>query len=118
MSENTGSNAKGKSTFPYSVAIKLATFLDYVPGSIVSNTIVKRDVGTVTMFTFDAGQGISEHSTPFDALVQVLDGEAELIIGGKPVVAKAGDAVIMPANIPHAVKAHVPMKMLLTMIRG
>jgi len=74
--------------------------------------------GTVTLFSFDAGQGLSEHSAPFDALVQILDGEAELKIGGKPVVARQGQLVVMPANVPHAVKAIQRFKMLLTMLRA
>jgi quercetin dioxygenase-like cupin family protein len=96
----------------------LATLLDYLPGSIVSRTLVAGKAGTVTLFSFDAGQGLSEHSAPFDAMVQILDGETELIIGGKPMVAKAGDTVIMPADIPHAVRSERRSKILLTMIRG
>lgn len=96
----------------------LATLLDYVPGSIVSRTLVKSKAGTVTLFSFDAGQGLSEHSAPYDAMVQVLDGETELTIGGKVVVPKRGETVVMPANIPHAVHSSERSKILLTMIRG
>lgn len=96
----------------------LAKLLDYVPGSIVSRTLVKSKAGTVTLFSFDAGQGLSEHSAPYDAMVQVLDGETELTIGGKVVVPKRGETVVMPANIPHAVHSSERSKILLTMIRG
>jgi quercetin dioxygenase-like cupin family protein len=79
--------------------------------------VAKTQGGTVTLFAFDAGQGLSEHTAPFDALVQVLDGEVEITIGGTPVVARAGEAVRMPAGIPHALAARSPFKMLLTMVR-
>jgi quercetin dioxygenase-like cupin family protein len=97
---------------------QLAKLLDYVAGSIVSRTLVAGKAGTVTLFSFDAGQGLSEHSAPFDAMVQVLDGETELTIGGKPILTKTGETVVMPANIPHAVRSEKRSKILLTMIRG
>jgi quercetin dioxygenase-like cupin family protein len=96
----------------------LADLVQYGEGAVVSRTLIKRPTGTITLFAFDAGQELSEHTTPFDAVVQVLDGEVMLTIGGQPVPAKAGETVIMPANIPHAVKATVRFKMLLTMIRS
>lgn len=96
---------------------RLADLVDYQDESVVSQQIVKSDAGNVTLFAFDQGQGLSEHTTPFDALVQVLDGEAEIVIAGKPLALKEGDAVIMPANRPHAVRAVSRFKMLLTMIR-
>ena len=96
----------------------LSTILDYVTGSIVNRTLVKSKAGTVTLFSFDAGQGLSEHSAPYDAMVQVLDGETELTIGGKPVITKRGETVVMPANVPHAVQSSGRSKILLTMIRG
>ena len=99
-------------------AHRLEQLLDYVEGSVVSRTLVKNDGGTVTLFSFDAEQELSEHTTPYDAMVQVLDGEAELTIGGKKVSPQAGETVIMPANVPHAVRAVKRFKMLLTMIRG
>ena len=99
-------------------ALELARLVEYAPGAIVSRTIVDGDSGTVTLFAFDAGQGLSEHSTPFDALVQILEGQAELTIGGKPTPARAGEIVIMPADVPHAVKAAGRFKMLLTMLRS
>jgi len=103
---------------PPAEAIRLDSLLQYVPGSVVSRTLIKRPVGTVTLFSFDAGQGLSEHTAPFDALVQVLDGEAELTIGGKTVKAEAGESVLMPAGVPHSLHAPKPFKMLLVMVRG
>jgi len=90
----------------------------YADGSIVSRTLLSNDAGTLTLFAFDADQALSEHSAPFDALVQVLDGQAELTIGGKVVTAGQGDLVLMPANVPHAVRASQPFKMLLTMLKA
>ncbi len=92
--------------------------VQYAEGAVVSRTLVKRPTGTMTLFAFDKGQELSEHTAPFDAVVQILDGEAELIIGGQPVRARDGQMVIMPAGIPHAVKAPARFKMLLTMIRS
>ena len=102
---------------PTGEAIDLAALAAYADGAIVSRTLAESDAGTITLFAFDAGQGLSEHSAPFDAVVEILDGRAELIIGGKSVSAAAGQLVIMPANVPHAVKAPQPFKMLLTMLR-
>jgi quercetin dioxygenase-like cupin family protein len=96
----------------------LDELVDYSEGSVVSRTIIKNSAGTITLFSFDEGQALSEHSAPFDAVVQILDGEAELIIGGKSITARKGDTVIMPADIPHGVNAVKRFKMLLTMIRG
>jgi quercetin dioxygenase-like cupin family protein len=97
--------------------VRLAEELTYVPGSVVSRTIAKTRGGSLTLFAFDAGQELSEHTAPFDAFVQVLDGEVELTIGGARVPAGAGETVLMPAGIPHAVKARTPFKMLLSMVR-
>ena len=99
-------------------AIDLAGYIEYAAESIVSKTLVDKKAGTLTLFSFDSGQGLSEHSAPFDALVQVVDGEVEIAIGGKPVRAKVGQIVLMPANIPHALRAVTRFKMLLTMIRS
>jgi len=99
-------------------ALNLADQVEYAEGSVVSRAILQKQVGTLTLFAFDQGQGLSEHSAPFDALVQVLDGEAEITIGGKPIRTKAGQTVLMPANVPHALKAISRFKMLLTMIRS
>ena len=96
----------------------LADAAQYAPGSIVSRTLLKTDSGTLTLFAFDEGQGLSEHTAPFDALAQVLDGTATLSIGGKTVLAKAGELVLMPASVPHAVMAAGRFKMLLTMFRA
>ena len=96
---------------------KLSELVEYSKDSIVSRTLRKSDSGTLTIFAFDKGQELSEHSAPFDAYVQVLDGKVELIIGGKSVITSAGEITLMPANIPHAVKCDVPFKMLLTMIK-
>lgn len=102
---------KGKTFHP-------ADFVDYSRGSIVSKTLIDRKTGTLTLFAFDRGQGLSEHVAPYDAVVQILDGEAAITIAGKALKAKPGDMVIMPANVPHALKAAQKFKMLLIMIRG
>jgi quercetin dioxygenase-like cupin family protein len=96
----------------------LADLVEVAPAAIVSRELAKTGGGTVTLFAFDAGQGLSEHSAPFDALVQVLSGELELVIGGKPLRAGAGEVVLMPADVPHGLDAPVATKMLLTMLRG
>ena len=96
----------------------LIDIVDYQKGAVVSKTIIEKKTGTVTLFAFDQGQGLSEHKSPFDALVQVLDGEVEIKISGKPFCLKQGDIIIMPANEPHALKAVKSFKMLLTMIRS
>jgi len=106
------------STAPKAEILNLAEILSYQTGSLVSRQITKSDGGNVTLFAFDTGQELSEHTAPFDALVHVVDGEAEIIISGKSFQLKSGDAVIMPANDPHAVKATGQFKMLLTMIRA
>ena len=99
-------------------AIALTGLVAYQPGSVVSRTLVSKPTGTVTLFAFDDGQGLSEHTAPFDALVQILEGEAEITISGKSVRARAGEVVLMPANQPHALRALSPFKMLLIMIRS
>jgi quercetin dioxygenase-like cupin family protein len=102
---------------PPAQAVTLDRELAYVPGAIVSRTLAKARGGSLTLFAFDAGQELSEHTAPFDAFVLVLDGRVELLIGGAPVLASAGETVRMPAGIPHAVRAVEPFKMLLTMVR-
>jgi len=99
------------------VPIPVADAVVYADGSVISKTILDKPAGTLTFFSFDAGQGLSEHTSPYDATVQVLDGEAEIIIGGSPVVVKSGELIIMPANVPHELRAVKPFKMLLIMIR-
>ena len=103
---------------PAAAPVRLAALLDYAPGAVVSRALVKASGGSVTLFAFEAGQELSEHTAPFDALVEVLDGEVELTIGGAPVAARAGETVLMPAGVPHAVRARARFKMLLTMVRS
>jgi quercetin dioxygenase-like cupin family protein len=98
--------------------IDMKNAVAYSDGSVVSQTMVEKKAGTVTLFAFDEGQGLSEHSAPFDALVEILDGKAVITIGGEPHEVKAGECVIMPANVPHALKATEKFKMLLVMIKG
>jgi quercetin dioxygenase-like cupin family protein len=101
--------------------IRTGSFIDmieYQKDAIVSKTIIEKKTGTVTLFSFDQGQGLSEHTAPFDALVQILDGAVEIKISGKPFTLKKGEMIIMPANEPHALKAVEQFKMLLTMIRS
>jgi quercetin dioxygenase-like cupin family protein len=99
-------------------ALTLSELVAYQDGSVVSKTLIDKKIGTLTMFSFGAGQGLSEHTAPFDAVVQVVDGEAEVIINGSAQTVTAGQMIIMPANIPHELKAVKPFKMLLTMIRA
>jgi quercetin dioxygenase-like cupin family protein len=95
-----------------------ARLVEYQDGSVVSREIHKKATGTVTVFAFDAGQGLSEHTAPFDAMVHVLDGEAEITIAGTPRQVSAGEFIIMPANKPHSLKAVKRFKMMLIMIRS
>jgi len=97
---------------------KLAEMVNYQQGAVVSKTIIEKDTGTVTLFAFAMDQGLSEHTAPFDALVQVLDGEVKIKISGKPFHLKQGEIIIIPAHEPHALKAVSDFKMLLTMIRS
>ncbi len=108
---------KSSGKLELSKTYRLEDLVEYSDGSVVSRLIAKTKTATVTLFSFDAGQALSEHSAPFDAIVQVLDGEVELVIGGKSIISKKGELVIMPANIPHAVNAVARFKMLLTMLR-
>ena len=96
----------------------LVSMLDYQKDAVVSKTIIEKKTGTVTLFSFDQGQGLSEHTAPFDAMVQVLEGEVEISICQKPFHLKQGEMIIMPANDPHALKAVTPFKMLLIMIKS
>ena len=99
-------------------AIRLTELADYQEGSVVSRTIIDKKTGTVTFFAFAEGQGLSEHTAPFDALVYLLDGEAEIVISGNAIRLKDGEMVIMPANQPHSLRAVKNFKMILTMIRS
>ena len=99
-------------------AVDLAGLIEYQEESVVSRALIDKKTGTVTLFAFDKGQGLSEHTAPFDALVFLLEGEAEVTISGIPLHAKQGEAIIMPANKPHSLKALKQFKMLLIMIRS
>jgi len=92
--------------------------VEYATGAVVSRTIIKKQTGTVTVFAFDKGEGLSEHTAPFDAMVQVIDGTAEILIDRKPHLLTAGQSIIMPANIPHALHATERFKMVLIMIKS
>ncbi|HUT54361.1 MAG TPA: cupin domain-containing protein [bacterium] len=99
-------------------ALRLSELIEYQADAVVSREVLKNKAGTLTVFAFAAGQGLSEHTAPFDAVVEVLDGEAEITVGGRKAVARAGETVIMPANVPHALRAGKRFKMLLIMIKG
>ena len=92
--------------------------ISYQSGSVVSKTLIDKKIGTLTLFAFDAGQGLSEHTAPFDAVVQIVDGTAAITIDGTVHQVQTGEMIIMPANLPHSLKAEVPFKMLLVMIRA
>ena len=106
------------STAPRSEILKVAALVEYQGGAVVSRQITKAEGGNVTLFAFDQHQELSEHTAPYDALLHVLEGEAEITISGKPFLLRAGEAIIMPANGSHAVKAIQQFKMLLTMIKA
>ena len=97
---------------------KFENTIEYQTGSVVSRTIIKKSTGNVTLFAFDEGEGLSEHTAPFDALVQILDGEAQISVGGKPYRVGSGESIVMPADVPHALQAECRFKMLLTMIKS
>lgn len=105
-------------TYEKSKVIALEESIDYASGGVISKQVTKNSAGNITLFSFDKGQGLTEHAANYDAFVQILDGEAEIHLGGVPHLLKKGDCIIMPANIPHALKAIEQFKMLLTMIRG
>ena len=116
MKKDEGKAAKGES-LPAQV-LNMASLVDYQKGAVVSRQIINKQTGTVTVFAFDKGEGLSEHTAPFDALVQILDGEAEVTISGKPNKLVTGEMIIMPANAPHSLKALARFKMALIMIRS
>jgi len=99
------------------VKLHLEEAIQYNPGAIVSRTLIKNENNNLTLFAFDEGQDLSEHISPFNAFLQVLEGEVELKIGGKPLIVKQGEMALMPANLPHALKALTQLKMLLIMMK-
>lgn len=103
---------------PGAAPVRPVGLADYQEGAVVSRALLKRAGGTVTLFAFDEGQSLSEHTTPFDALAHVLEGEANIVVAGVLLSVSAGEIVLMPANQPHAVQARTRFKMLLTMIRS
>ncbi len=103
--------------FETSLVTNLNELIEYQDDAVVSKTLIKKEKGTITVFAFDKGQGLSEHTAPFDALVQVFDGQADIVIAGKSHITKAGEMIIMPASVPHALKAIEKFKMILVMIR-
>ena len=115
MKSETPSKPKG---LPGAQVATAAELVNYQEGAIVSREIVKKPAGNVTFFAFDEGQGLSEHTTPFDALVYVIEGEVEIRIAGQPHRLQAGEIILLPANQPHALKALMRFKMCLTMIRA
>jgi quercetin dioxygenase-like cupin family protein len=115
MKAETPSNPKG---LPGAQVAQVLELVNYQDGAVVSREVVKKPTGSVTIFAFDEGQGLSEHTAPFDALVQVLEGEAEISIAGNPHRLHGGEMILMPAGQPHALKALARFKMILTMIRS
>lgn len=107
-----------QSNTPKGKAFKLGGHIEYAAGSVVSKTLIKKDIGNITLFAFDQGQGLSEHTAPFDAVVHIIDGTAEITIGGEKQTVHNGEMLIMPANISHALHAGERFKMVLVMIRG
>jgi len=115
MNPEASSKPKG---LPGAQAVRAPELVSYQDGSVVSREIVKKPTGSVTLFAFDEGQGLSEHTAPFDALVQVVEGETEIMISGQPHRLLEGEMILMPAGQPHALKALKRFKMILTMIRS
>lgn len=115
MKEQQKEAARG---MPVAEVVRPTDLVSYQEGSVVSRQIIKQNKGNLTLFAFDERQGLSEHTSPFDALVHVLEGEAEIVISGKPLRVKAGEMVLMPANQPHGLTAVTRFKMLLTMLRS
>src|ERR1017187_1922538 len=104
--------SQSKGEMPIAEVVRVVDLVNYQEGAVVSRTLVKHATGTVTLFAFDEGQGLSEHTTPFDAVAQLLEGEAEIAVSGKPLRTTAGEAVLLPANQPHSLKALSRFKML------
>lgn len=114
----SGSDSRAGSELQAAEQVRPTELTNYQDGAVVSRTLVRRPAGTITLFAFDGGQGLSEHTAPFDAIAQILEGDAEITISGRPLSLGAGEMVLMPANQPHAVKALSRFKMLLIMIRS
>ena len=108
----------GTNEFEKSKIFSFSDSVEYSDGGIVSKTVLKKQTGNISLFSFGKGEALSEHTAPFDAVIQVVDGKGEIIIGGKSFFLKAGQSIIMPANITHAVKAVDKFKMVLTMIKS
>ncbi|MDL2221051.1 cupin domain-containing protein [Parabacteroides sp. OttesenSCG-928-N08] len=104
--------------FEKGAILNMAEMIEYSTGGVISKQVLKNEAGNITLFSFDKGQGLSEHTAPFDAMVEILDGEVEITINGKPLLLTIGQSVIMPAGIPHALYASKQFKMLLIMIKG
>lgn len=102
----------------FSEIFKLAESIDYASSSIVSKSVIKKPAGNISLFAFDKGEGLAEHSSPHEALVQILDGIAKIVIGGNPITVCVGESIILPANIPHSLQAEERFKMMLTMIKN
>lgn len=111
-------NTMQSNEFEKSKVFSYKDSVEYADGAIVSKTILKKETGNISLFAFDKGEALSEHTAPFDALIQVVDGKGEIIIGGESFFPESGETIIMPANVPHAVKAVVRFKMVLTMIKS
>ena len=111
-------NASAAGRLPAAEAIPAVGLLRYQDGAVESRTLLKHTAGSVTMFAFDEGQGLSEHTSPFDALVFLLEGGAEITVSEKLIVAKTGDLLLLPANEPHGLRATTRFKMMLTMLRA
>jgi len=114
----SASQSKSSREIPAAETRELLELVSYQEGAVVSRTLLHRTAGTVTVFAFDEGQGLSEHTAPFDALAHILEGEAEITISARALTLRAGEVVLMPAHQPHALKAVSKFKMLLTMIRS
>lgn len=118
IEEPTEAKQRARSEMPVAEVTDMPGLVSYQPGAVVSRTVISRDTGTATLFAFDQDQKLSEHTAPFDALAFVLDGQAEITIGGHRFELSAGEAILMPAHRPHAVRAISEFKMLLIMIRS
>jgi len=108
----------GSNEFSKSEVFSFSNAVEYAAGAIVSKTVIKKETGNISLFAFDKGEALSEHTASFDALIQVVDGKSEVTIGRKPYLLSSGESIILPANVPHAVKAAERFKMVLTMIKS